>query len=73
MKKISFEDLGKKKKKRCNIIWCSKPVFKPMLIFLSIGVFLFVLNLFVFDFFANINASIQNFVQSFVRYFLRIL
>ena len=73
MKKVSFDDLCKIKKKRCHIVWCSKPIFKPALVFLGIGIFLFVLNLFVFDFFANINASIQNFVQSFVKYFLRIM
>ena len=72
MKVIAYKNLCKKKRKHVHLISCSRPIFKPLVFSIGIAVVMLIFNLFIFNFFANINASIQNFVQSFVKYLLGI-
>ena len=66
MKIIAYKNLCAKKKKHRARIYCTPKLFKPLMLTMSVIVAMFVLNLCVNNFFANIKASIENFVNSFV-------
>lgn len=69
MKVVGFNELGKKKKSKKVKIFCIGKVFKP-LFFCMFAVFvLLVTNLFVNNFFTNINASVEHFIKNFVSFF----
>lgn len=70
MKIIAYKNLCAKKKEKKFHIYCTPKVFKPLAISMSVAICLLVLNLIVGNFFANIRASLQNFVNSFVKLFM---
>lgn len=69
MKVVGFKALSKSKKQKRVKIFCIGKVFKPMVIFMGVALFMLVLNLITGTFFSNIHASMQNFVDSFVNMF----
>ena len=69
MKVIGFYKLGKFKKKKKIKIFCIGHIFKPAFFAMLAVLILLVTNLFIDNFFANINASIENFVKNFVSFF----
>lgn len=69
MKNVAYKNLCAKKKKKRILIVCTKKVFKPLLITMSVLTIMFVVNILVGNFFSNLTASLQNFVQSFVKLF----
>lgn len=66
MKVVSFKYLSKKRKQKKFFIYCTKSIFKPLVYGMGAFILLFVTNLFVNNFFANITTSLQNFVNSFL-------
>lgn len=70
MKIIAYKNLCAKNKKKKIHIYCTPKIFKPLAICLSVIIGMLVLNLIVGNFFANMRASLQNFVNSFVKLFL---
>ena len=67
MKVVSFKSLTKSKKQKKCVIYCTRPMFKPLVIAMGVFIIMLVTNLFVSNFFANIQASLQNFVTNFVK------
>ena len=71
MKVVSFTYFSRLKKEKKAKIFCFGKVFKPAF-FVMFGLFLLlVTNLVVNNFFANISASLQNFINSFVTFFYK--
>lgn len=66
MKVVGFRALKRERKQRKIKIYCVGKVFKPLVICMSIGLLLLIINLVTGTFFDNIHASMQNFVDSFV-------
>lgn len=69
MKVIGFNQLCKKKRTKKVKIFCVGKVFKPLFFGMFSVLLLLVTNLFVNNFFANINASLEHFVKNFVSFF----
>jgi hypothetical protein len=69
MKVVSFNYLQRKKKTKKFIIYSTKCVFKPLVSIMGAMIVLLALNIFVSNFFANIETSLQKFVDSFVEMF----
>ena len=67
MKIVSFQSLSQNKKKKRCVIYCTKPLFKPLVFTMGVFIVMLVTNLFVSNFFANIGASLQNFVDNFAN------
>lgn len=70
MKIIAYKNLCAKKKTKNIHIYCTPKLFKPLSICMGVVIGMLVLNLIVGNFFANMRASLQNFVNSFVKLFL---
>ena len=64
MKVVSFKYLSKKRKQKKHFIYCTKSIFKPLVYGMGAFILLFVTNLLVNNFFANVTASLENFVNS---------
>ncbi len=66
MKVVGFKALKSVRKKSRAKIYCVGHVFKPLVIGMAVAIIMLVMNLITGTFFANIHASMQNFVDSFV-------
>ena len=69
MKVIAYKNLCSKNKTSKVYIYCTRKIFKPMVITMGAIILMFVINLAVGNFFANIRASLEHFVNSFVNIF----
>lgn len=67
MKVVGFKALKTSGKRNRAKIYCVGHVFRPLFIGMAVALFMLLLNLITGTFFANIHASMQNFVDSFVN------